>query len=256
MSGLTSNPCQLLQAHLDVARGRDLTKRRQSLPHSVGEVAVTPLRRQPAAVCANTVAFFNTTFLLLFVVRNLPHVRLLAEPVEHPGKSDRRRHDDQQRVQNRRQLRPHKPPRFHDHELVRQVQRIREHADERQRRQPVARPIRLSTRGSVSRRRPGLFSLHRAIHENEETRSPTAGASTSRRDREEACPSAWREESLKSLMPTTMAAAPSQRLRHHFGSLTRPNAASTAIAPSAQVNQCEAAASGTGTPVPVVTQIA
>ena len=54
----------------------------------------------------------------------------------------------------------------------------------------------------------------------------------------------------------TRARPPSQRLRHQRGSFTKPNAASTAIAPSAQVNQCDAAASGTGTPIPFQTQIA
>src|SRR5258708_26700953 len=50
-------------------------------------------------------------------------------------------------------------------------------------------------------------------------------------------------------------AKPIQRLLHQRGSLIKPKAASTLNAPNAQVNQCDAAASGTGTPIPKNTQM-
>src|ERR1700704_3758588 len=51
----------------------------------------------------------------------------------------------------------------------------------------------------------------------------------------------------------TRKPVPIQRLRHQRGSLISPNAASTLTAPSAHVNQWDAAASGTGTPTPKTT---
>src|SRR6185312_15739710 len=53
---------------------------------------------------------------------------------------------------------------------------------------------------------------------------------------------------------STRHAAPNQRLLHHRGSLMTPNAASTLTAPSAQVNQCDAAASGIGMLTPQMAQ--
>ena len=63
-------------------------------------------------------------------------------------------------------------------------------------------------------------------------------------------------DSIEVADANTIAAAANPEVAAPFGSFTRPNAASTAIAPSAQVNQCEAAASGTGMPTPAVTQTA
>src|SRR2546430_12423623 len=47
-------------------------------------------------------------------------------------------------------------------------------------------------------------------------------------------------------------AVPIHRLVHQRGSLISPKAASTLTAPSAHVSQCDAAASGIGTPIPQI----